>query len=122
MPPRRRNTSVALRSIAACTRPSRASSARLQLWGNLWRAATRRHVGIFCYDRGTGGERSFVASTKNPKAATSCRTPDCVWITPTGLALNLIVVVLLVLAMYTLGLTAWGIELGKLPEWATTPP
>jgi sodium-dependent dicarboxylate transporter 2/3/5 len=36
----------------------------------------------------------------------------------TGLALNLMGVVLLVLAMYTLGLGAWGITLGELPSWA----
>ena len=36
----------------------------------------------------------------------------------TGLVLNLLGVVLLVAAMYTLGMAAWGIDLGKLPDWA----
>ncbi len=37
----------------------------------------------------------------------------------TGLVLNLVGVVLLVLAMYTLGLAAWGIDLDELPDWAS---
>ena len=39
----------------------------------------------------------------------------------TGLALDLLGVVLLVVAMYTLGVFVWGIDLGTLPSWAVTP-
>lgn len=39
----------------------------------------------------------------------------------TGLALNLVGVILVIIGMYGLGVAVWGIELGVLPAWATVP-